>query len=58
MLMREREREIWVKRERDIIGGGATDPRECDEEEKRNWRNKKPNLHSRTPGVGSGSRVR
>ena len=32
--MREDDRDIWVKRERDIIGGGATDPRECDENKK------------------------
>lgn len=31
-----RERHLGEARERDIIGGGATDPWECDEEEKRN----------------------
>lgn len=35
----ERERHLGEarERERDIIGGGARDPRECDEKEKRNW---------------------
>lgn len=54
----ERERYLGEATERHIIGGGATDSRECDEEKTEELKKKNQNLHSRTPGVGSGSRVR
>lgn len=37
----ERERHLGEARERDSIEGGAKDPRECDEKEKRNWEKNK-----------------
>lgn len=53
----EKEKHWGEAREghRDITGGGAIEPGECDEEEKEL---EKKNLYTRTPGVVLGSRVR